>query len=300
MWFKNIHFYKFEDDFKLDAQALHEALSTREARGCGQMEVSAQGWCPPLGNIGRMLVHQTDGNLMLCLRREDKILPSSLVNEQVELKAEQIEQQAGRPVGRKERRDLKDTVLQELLPKALVKSSQTFAAILPKQGWFIVNAASAKKAEELIEYLRKTLGTFNVVMPSTDESMEASMTDWLLNDANLPAGFTLEDACELRSSNENQGVIRCAYVDIASDDVRAHVNGGYRVKKLAMNWQERLSFVLSEDLSVKRMRFDSAIVDGAGDSADDEASRFDADFAIMAAELAEFIPALLGAVKAKV
>ncbi len=299
MWFKNIHFYKFEDDFKLDAQALHTALETRKARGCGQMEMSAQGWCPPLGNDGLMLVHQTDGNLMLCLRREDKVLPASLIKEEVELKAQEIEQHAGRPVGRKERLDIKDAVLQELMPRALVKTSQTFAAILPKQGWFVVNASSAKKAEELIEYLRKTLGSFNVVSPSTDESLEAAMTSWLLNDQDLPVGFTVEDACEMRSSNENEGIIRCSYVDLGSGEVRAHINTGYRVKKLAMNWQERLSFVLSEDLSVKRMRFDTEIVDGASDSADDEASRFDADFAIMAAELAEFIPALLGAVKAK-
>jgi len=300
MWFKNIHFYKFEDQFKLDAQAVHEALAKRQSRGCGQMEMAAQGWCPPLGHSGQMLVHQTDGNLMLCLRREDKVLPASLVKEQVELQALQIEAEAGRPVGRKERLDIKDSVLQELMPRALVKTSLTYAAILPKQGWFIVNAASAKKAEELIEYLRKTLGTFNVVLPSTDDSLEAAMTSWLLADDNLPHGFTLEDACEMRSSNESQGVIRCAHVEIESDDVRAHVGAGYRVKKLAMNWQERLSFVFNEDLSIKRMRFDSAILDEAGEAGDDEISRFDADFAIMAAELSEFIPQLLAAVKAKV
>jgi len=299
MWFKNIHFYKFEDEFKLDAQALHEALTARKTRGCGQMELSAQGWCAPLGHHSEMLVHQTDGNLMLCLRREDKVLPASIIKEQVELKALEIEQQAGRPVGRKERQDIKDTVLQELLPRAMVKSSQTYAAILPRQGWFIVNASSAKKAEELIEYLRKTLGTFNVVLPSTDESLEAAMTTWLMDDQAIPVDFALEDACEMRSNSENQGVIRCSAVDVSSTEIRAHVNAGYRVNKLAMNWHERLSFVLNEDLSVKRMRFDSALLDEAGDAGDDEVSRFDADFAIMAAELAEFIPALLAAVKAK-
>ncbi|GAV20283.1 recombination associated protein RdgC [Mariprofundus micogutta] len=299
MWFKNIHFYKFEDEFKLDAQKLHVVLATRKSRACGQMEMAAQGWTEPLGHNGQMLVHQTDGNLMLCLRREDKVLPASLVKEQVELQVMQIEQEAGRLVGRKERSDIKDSVLQELMPRALVKTSLTYAAILPKQGWFIVNAASAKKAEELIEYLRKTLGTFNVVLPSTDDSLEAAMTEWLVNDHSLPSAFTLEDACEMRSSNENQGVIRCAHVEIASDDVRAHVRNGYRVKKLAMNWQERLSFVLNEDLSIKRMRFDSAILDEAGEAGDDEVTRFDADFAIMAAELAEFIPQLLAVVKAK-
>ncbi|ATX79611.1 recombination associated protein RdgC [Mariprofundus aestuarium] len=294
MWFKNMHFYRFEAPFKMTAEQLHESLLTRKARRCGHMEMDTQGWCPPLGQGSEMLVFQSGANLMLCLRREDKVLPASLVREQVEERALAIEAEAGRPVGRKERRDLKDLVLQELMPRAMVRSSQTFACILPESGWLIVNAASAKKSEELIETLRKTLGTLNVVLPSTSESPEGAMTRWLLNDSNLPQGFTLEDACEMHVATEAGGVIRCSKIDIARDEVRAHISTGCRVRRMAMNWQERLSFVLHEDLSVHRMRFDSAVLDEA-DGGDDEASRFDADFVIMTSELTEFIPALLAA-----
>jgi len=295
MWFKNIQFYKFEDEFKLSSQQLHEKLEGRKARDCGQMEMACQGWAKPLGHAGQMLVHESDGALMISLRREDKVLPASLVREQVEEQAFQIEQEAGRPVGRKEKRDIKDQVLQELLPKALVRASHTYACILPKQGWLVVNAASANKAEELIEVLRKTLGTLNVVLPATEESPESAMTRWLMNDAELPQDFDVEDECELHAGEGAEGIVRCKYIDVSSDEVRAHVASGRRVKKLAMNWRERLSFVLQDDLSIRRMRFDSAIVDEAGEAGDDEASRFDADFAIMVAELADFIPDLLAA-----
>jgi len=295
MWFKNIQFYKFEDEFKLSSQQLHEKLEGRKARDCGQMEMACQGWAKPLGHAGQMLVHESDGALMISLRREDKVLPASLVREQVEEQAFQIEQEAGRPVGRKEKRDIKDQVLQELLPKALVRASHTYACILPKQGWLVVNAASANKAEELIEVLRKTLGTLNVVLPATEESPESAMTRWLMNDAELPQDFDVEDECELHAGEGAEGIVRCKYIDVSSDEVRAHVASGRRVEKLAMNWRERLSFVLQDDLSIRRMRFDSAIVDEAGEAGDDEASRFDADFAIMVAELADFIPDLLAA-----
>jgi len=295
MWFKNIQFYKFEDAFRLSSQQLHEKLEGRKARDCGQMEMACQGWAKPLGHAGQMLVHESDGALMVCLRREDKVLPASLIREQVEEQAFQIEQEAGRPVGRKEKRDIKDQVLQELLPKALVRASHTYACILPKQGWLIVNASSANKAEELIEVLRKTLGTLNVVLPATKESPESAMTRWLMDDATLPHGFDVEDECELHAGEGAEGIVRCKYIDVSSDEVRAHVASGRRVKKLAMNWRERLSFVLEDDVSVKRMRFDSAIVDEAGEAGDDEVSRFDADFAIMVAELTDFIPDLLAA-----
>jgi len=295
MWFKNIHIYTFEDDFKLTAEQLHEALERRKSRACGQMELSCEGWAKPLGHAGQMLVHESNGALMLCLRREDKVLPASLVREQVEERAMQIEAEAGRAVGRKEKGDIKDQVLQELLPRALVRASHTFACILPQQGWLVVDASSANKADALIELLRKTLGTFNVVLPATKESPESAMTRWLMNDEAVPDMFSAEDECELQAGEGGEGVVRCKYVDVSSDEVRAHVALGRRVKKLAMNWNERMSFVLYDDMSVHRLKFDAAVLDEAGGGGHDEVGRFDTDFTLMVAEFGEFIPALLAA-----
>ena len=184
--------------------------------------------------------------------------------------------------------------MQELLPRALVKASHTYAYIDPKGGWLIVNAAAAKKAEELIMLLRKTLGTLNVVLPQTKISPEAAMTQWMMDDASLPQGFDVEDECEMRSVGEVTSTIRCRYVDIASKEVRAHVAAGKRVHKMAMNWQGKLSFVLHDDLSIRRIRYDSELVEQA-DAGGDQQAQFDADFAIMGAELSGFIPELIAA-----
>ncbi|MCF7822387.1 MAG: recombination-associated protein RdgC [Mariprofundaceae bacterium] len=294
MWFRNIHFYRFEEPFTMTGQKLNEALESRKARNCGQMETACEGWAMPLGLDGRMLVHETDGKLMICLRREDKVLPASLVREQVEEKAFKIEQEAGRPVGRKERADIRDQLMQELLPRALVKSSFTYAYIDPKNSWLIVNAASARKAEELIALLRKTLGMLNVVLPQTNISPESAMTQWLLSAESLPQGFDVEDEVELRATGESISVIRCKHVDLASNEIRGHVASGKRVHRMAMNWQGRLSFVLYDDLSIRRIRYGDELVDQA-DAGGDEATRFDADFAIMSAEISGFVPALLAA-----
>ncbi|MDX8389960.1 MAG: recombination-associated protein RdgC [Mariprofundaceae bacterium] len=294
MWFRNIHFYSFEESFKMTGAELNKALESRKARNCGQMETDCEGWTKPLGLEGRMLVHETDGRLMICLRREDKVLPASLLRERVEEKAFVIAQEAGRPVGRKERADIKDQVLQELLPRALVRASHTYACIDPKNGWLIVNASSAKKSEELILLLRKTLGILNVILPQTNTSPEAAMTQWLSNEQSLPQGFDLEDECELRSSGELTSVIRCKHVDVESSEIRAHVSAGKRAFRMAMNWQGKLSFVLHDDLSIRRIHYDTELMDQA-DANDDGIAQFDADFAMMGAELSAFIPALLSA-----
>lgn len=292
MWFRNIHFYRFEEPFTMTGQKLNEALETRKARSCGQMELACEGWARPLGLEGQMLMHETDGKLMICLRREDKVLPASLVRERVEEKAFEIEQEAGRPVGRKERADIKEQLMQELLPRALVKASHTYAYIDPKGGWLIVNAASAKRAEELIMLLRKTLGTLNVLLPQTNVSPESAMTQWLLSEESLPQGFDVEDEVELRAAGESISVIRCKHVDLASNEIRAHVGSGKRVHRMAMNWQDRLSFVLHDDLSIKRIRYSEELIEDA-DAGGDEIAQFDADFAMMTAEMSGFIPALL-------
>jgi recombination associated protein RdgC len=293
MWFKNIHFYRFEEPFAMNGQQLHEALAKRQARACGQMEQACEGWAKPLGHAGQLLVHETDDTLMICKRREDKILPASMVREKVEERVLTIEQEAGRPVGRKEKGEIKDQVLQELLPRALVRASHAYACIDRRDGWLIVNAASAKQADEMIALLAKTLGALNVVRPQTNVSPESAMTHWLMHDEALPPHFTLEDECELVGSGEGSSVIRCRHVEITSDEVRAHVANGKRVGKLAMNWDGHLSFVLHDDLSVRRLVFDSEVLDAAADGADDAQARFDADQAIMMAELRQFLPQLL-------
>lgn len=295
MWFKNIHFYRFEEDFKLTSQQLHEQLTRFRARDCGQMEMACQGWEKPLGRSGQLLVHEADGAMMICMRREEKVLPASLVHELVADEVFKVEQETGRSVGRKEKRDIKEQVLQQLLPRALVRSQATYAAILPKQGWLLVDAASVSKAEAVIELLNKTLGALHVVVPNTDESPQSAMTRWLCHDQSLPAGFSLGDECELHAGEGAEGIVRCKYIDLGSDEIRAHVAAGRSVKKLAMDWQERISFLLQDDLSLKRLRFDSAIVEEAEASGDDEVSRFDADFVLMVAELGALIPDLLAA-----
>jgi len=294
MWFNNIQFYRFESPFTMDEKALGEALSSREARPCGQLEPSSEGWAKPLGRDGHTLVHQTNGQFMICLQRQDRLLPSSVVREQLEERVWKAEDERGRALNRREKADVKDQLVQELLPRAFVRTSTSYACILPQAGWLMINAASARKAEDFLAVLLKTIPTLSLVVPAMEESLSEVMRRWMLDEASIPEGFTLEDACKMISQGEHGGTIQCRQEDLAKDEILAHIRTGKSVTELAMNWRERVSFVLCEDLSLKRLRFDTDVLDEAGD-ADDGVARFDADFAIMAAELSHLVDDLMTA-----
>ncbi|MCG6967738.1 MAG: recombination-associated protein RdgC [Chromatiaceae bacterium] len=294
MWFRNLQLYRLIETFELTPDALHDALAERAFRPCAGLDTHSMGWVPPAGREASQLVHAGNGRIMLCLRREDRILPSAVVREHVEEKAEAIALAESRPVGRKEKQRIKDEVLTDLLPRAFTRSSHLYAYIDPNDGWVVVDSASAKKAEELLSALRETLGSLRVRPLAVNNSPAAVLTRWL-EAAPMP-GFELGDECELKEPVDKGGVMRGRRIDLGSAEVKSHLDAGMQVAKLAVDWQERIGCILCDDLSVRRLRFLDLVMQEAADiEAEDALARFDADFALMGMELARFIPAVVEA-----
>ena len=295
MWFRNLQLYRFTEPFDLDADALHQALGEKPFKPCAGLDTHSLGWAPPLGKHGELLVHTANGRMMLCVQREDRLLPAAVIREALDEKVEQIEEQEARPVGRKEKTRLKDEIVVDLLPRAFTRSQHLFAYIDPKAGWIVIDSATSKKAEDLLSLLRQTLGSLKVVPLAVSQSPAMCMTGWLERNA-MPAGFTAGDECELKEPGENGAVIRARKVDLDSDEVKTHLDTGKLATRLAVSWNERIACVLSDDLSIRRLRFLDLVMDEAADvQADDAAARFDADFTLMAAELQHFLPAVIAA-----
>jgi len=181
----------------------------------------------------------------------------------------------------------------ELLPKAFTFSRKIFAYIDTLNGFIVVDSASAKSAEDLLSYLRKTLGSLPAQPLTTVEKPSAVMTTWLIDQAS-PSDINVEDECELRSPEEAGAIIRCKRHDLTLPEIKNHLDSGKQVIKLALNWDDRIAFVLDENLAIKRLRFLDLVNDLVADiEAEDEAARFDADFSIMSEEIANFLPRLL-------
>ena len=295
MWFRNLYLYRFLEPFAADENALSERLSALPFTGCGPLETERVGWVPPVGRNTSALVHSCNGALMVCLRRQQRLLPASVIKEEVEERAAAIEAEQGRQVGRKEKRDLRDQVATELLPRAFTRSRDTYAFIDPRGGWLVVDTATAGVAETLTETLRECLGSLPITPPQVEQAPAAVLSAWVQS-GDPARDFVIEDSCELRDTDEQGGVVRCARQDLAAEEIQAHLEAGKQVVKLALGWNERLSFVLGDDLVVRRLRFADEVLEAADEvDSDDPAVLFDTDFALMSGELAEFLPHLMEA-----
>ncbi|MCF6218343.1 MAG: recombination-associated protein RdgC [Gammaproteobacteria bacterium] len=293
MWFNNLQLFRLTQPFTLSGEALEEPLAAHAFQPCGALQPSSFGWVSPLGREGQMLTHTVNGYTMVCARKEEKIIPASVIKEIVNEKAAAIEAEQGRAVRRKERQEMHDEVVFELMPKAFSRSSHTYAYIAPKENLIVVNAASAKKAEELVSELRKALGSLPAVHPTLMQAPASIMTQWLAS-SNHPDDVVIQDECELREPTEEGGIIRCKRQDLMSEEIQVHLNAGKEVVKLAIEWNEQLTCIIGDDLSIKRLRFSDELLEQSDNrGADDAAMAFDNDFSIMTLELARFIPRLL-------
>jgi recombination associated protein RdgC len=292
MFYKNLALFRFTEAFTLSVVELEECLAQRQFRHCGSLEPVSLGWAPV---IGETLTHSANGCVTFCLKKEEKILPASVVNETVAERVAEIEEAQGRLVRKKERDGIRDEVLQDLLPKAFSHSKKTCAYIDIKGSWLVVDSASTKKAEELCSVLRQCLGSLTVTPIATKERAGAILTNWLTS-GEIPAGITLETECELRSPEKDGGIVKCRRHDLGADEIRNHLDAGKEAVKVSLTWNDRVSFVLDENLSIKRLRFlDGVQEEAANVETEDAAARFDADFAIMTLELRGLIDGLVDA-----
>lgn len=295
MWFKNLRVYRLTKPFDLSAEQLAEALESKTFQPCGKQDLTSFGWVPPVGRHGKELVHSTNGYMMVCAKRQEKILPGAVVNEQLEEKIASISQQEGRNVSRAEKQQFKEELVFSLLPRALTRSQLQFAYIAPQENWIVVNAGSAKRAEELLGALREAVGSLPVIPFTTKQIPSQTMTHWL-NSGQLPKGFVLGGECELEAPKDDGRVIRCKKQDLTAEEMLNHLKTQMVVRKLAITWEDAIECVLDQDLAVKRLKFTERILDQAGDKQPDTAAEeFDVDFAIMAMELRGFLEALQGA-----
>ncbi|GLX88207.1 MULTISPECIES: recombination-associated protein RdgC [Pseudomonas] len=296
MWFKNLLIYRLTQDLPFDAQVLETALATKLARACSSQELATYGFVAPFGKgEDAPLVHVSQDFLLIAARKEERILPGSVVRDALKEKVEEIEAEQMRKVYKKERDQLKDEIIQAFLPRAFIRRSATFAAIAPKQGLILVNASSPKRAEDLLSTLREVVGSLPVRPLAVKVAPSATMTEWVKTQKAADNFFVL-DECELRDTHEDGGIIRCKRQDLTSDEIQLHLSTGKVVTQLSLAWQDKLSFVLDDKLVVKRLKFEDLLQDEAEQNGgDDDLGQQDASFTLMMLTFGEFLPQLFEA-----
>lgn len=288
--FKNLQVYRLPQNWAMTADQLAQCIAPQAFADCTGLEMESIGWVSPRNN--GELVYSLGKQMLLKLARQKKLLPSTVINQFTKLKVEEVEEQQGFKPGRKQVKEIKEQVMDDLLPKAFPVNSEMFVWIDPVNGWMCVDTSSPSKADDVLRLLLKAIDTFPVQTLHVAHSPSIVMTEWLVADE-APAGFTVDQDTELRSSGESKATVRYVHHTLEGEDVRRHIASGKQCTRLAMTWSDKISFVLTETMAIKRIIPLDVIKQDMGVTAQNDDERFDGDFQLMTGEFNQLLSDLL-------
>lgn len=294
MWFKYAYFYRVHDAQSIPLDDLEATLVEFAFRPVSPREARRVGWAPPAGKRGEMLSHEIQRHILLTMLRQERLLPAAVVNDEVVERADEREAAEGQPLSRRERLLLKEQVLEELLPQAFTRTKRIDVWWDTANRIIGINAGSRKAAEEALDLLRQSLGSLKVTPLATKTPPSRAMTQWLSDPGNRPASLLLGDQVELRAA-EDEGVLRAKSVDLDSEEMQSLLENGRQAAKMGIGIEGLARFQLHDDLSIKGLRFDDALLDEASqaDDGDDPAIRLETDFALWSDAMSKVIANLL-------
>ncbi len=287
--FKNMVVYRMAPTWQADLQQVEQALQKAVFLPCTATQESACGWVPARGQAHGPLVESVGGQWILRFRSESKLLPASVLQRRVAEKCAEIEQATGRSPGKKEQRALKDEARLDLLPRAFTQDSSLWVWIDPVARVLVVDASAQSKADAVVSNLVEHLNGLALALLDTQTSAQAAMAQWLLSQE-APAEFSIDQACTLKAQDGSKAVVRYAHHALDIDEVAQHIQQGKLPSQLALTWQGRVSFELTEALHIKKIVFQDPVQD-----ASQEEGGFDGDVALATGELSQLIPALVQA-----
>lgn len=293
MWFKNALVYRFNRKIQFNPATMEEQLKEFAFVECGPQDKQRFGWVEPMGAVGGInMTHAANGNILLTAKLQVKKVPAANVAKALKERSDKIEAVEGRPLKKNERDAIKEDIIIDLLPRAFEADSYTNLLIIPSLSIIVVDASSYNKAEDALALLRKTIGSLPVVPAMPKSAPEVIMTEWLKT-GDTPAGFTMLDSVVMDSVVDKGAKATLAKQDLSAEEVKKHLESNKVVSRLSLDWQDRLEFKLSDDFSIKNLKWADELKDENDDiPREDQAARFDADFALLCGELAEFLPQL--------
>ena len=292
MWFKQAQIYRLSTSIPYQADDLANQLERLSFTPCLPSLATSHGWVSPIDEDEAPLVHAANGILMICLQFEEKILPATVVNQALIQRIKEIESTQCRKVSQKEKMSCKDDLIQTLLPRAFSKLLRIFAYIDTKRNWIIVGTIHAAKTEKFKNLLQKSLNGIQM-QPFELRNATSIMSHWLAN-GDAPRPLFINKACVLQDQSQQNRIIRCQQQDLFAGAIKSLLKDGCAVKELALTWNEQIDFVLTDELTLRTIRFCDEVLQLSKEIyTETQAQQFDADFVIMTETLSKLFDQLL-------
>lgn len=294
MFFKNIQVYTLNSTEQHSEDKLEELLAQSKFTPCGTHDLTKTGWVTIFeDDPEEKLTRKVSNSFFLRLRTESKVIPNSVVKERLKERVKAHIEEFDKKPSKDDKNDFKDAIILDMAATAFTQSSFVDAYIDYDNKYFVVNAGSSKKAEEVIGYLRMTLGSLEVTPLEPEDSPSDKMSGWV-SSKTAPDNFEFGINCELKDLDG--GAISVKKHEVECDEVKNHLDNGKKVVKLEMIWQKRLRFSLTEKFEIKSIKPEDTIAESVADElgeSDDVYSKFQANMFIMVADFAEMIDELV-------
>ncbi len=295
MFFRNLTLFRFPASLNLTD--LDTGLAECVLKPVGALELSSRGFISPFGRDGDTLSHRIGDAIWLTAGSEDKLLPAAVVNDLLQKKLADIEEKEGRKLGGRARKRLKEDLVHELLPRAFVRPGRTDAMIDCANGFIAIDTSSRKSGEAVVSDVRHALGSFPALPLNAEVAPRSVLTGWIAGNP-LPEGLTIGDECELRDPTDQGAVVKCQRQELQGDEIAKHLEAGKQVTRLALTLDDHLSFVLGEDLVIRKLKFLDGVVDQLeSNDREDLRAELSARFALMSAEVRRLFLTLESALK---
>lgn len=294
IFFKNAQVYKISDSFnisplKSSVDSISSRMSEHLFSPCAQQQPMSLGWVPAIPGTEN-LVHMNGDNWLICLKKQERILPTTVIRKALLEKVEQIRISEDRRVGSKERQTIKDEIVFDLMPKSFTKDALHYAYINLKLGWIVVDAGAESMADELTAFLRETLGSLPVTLLQSHCQPSHGLTSWLVVPETKPENWSLIPKLKMTQSSNSDVKVSFVNLELDSDEIKATLEHDGQVVEIDFEWNERITACINSKAQLKRIKFSDLITEQAMDqSGDDRASQIDVSFMLMTEDINKLI-----------
>lgn len=291
MLFKQIQIFQITHSQTYFYDELIAKLQSLPFQPCLPTLPISVGWATPVEEDGAPMAEQINQRLMICMQTEERILPSAVVRQSLIEKVKQLEAVNHRKIGKKEKNALKDEVVMTLLPRSFTKFSRTYAYIDIKNNWLVLASTNKKRTEQFLALFKKTIG--EAIHAIEFKKISPILTQWI-NHKDHPDAFSIEKKGVLQDANQKSRVIRCQQQDLFANSIAELIQDGCELKQLAVIWRDSVRFVLSDDFTLRSIKFEDALIEQVKEmEAETKQQKFMADFFMMTESVSSLLQDLL-------